>query len=171
VEKIGAVFSASNISQVVAVLAAPAILRKFGLVTGTMYMQIATAIGLAFLAAAPGAHSAAAIYVCFAAVQWMSEPGLETLLMNQMSPAERSGASALNLFTSSVVQAIVAVVAGSAFARFGYPAVLAAIAVFALTAAFTFRALLSTWNERNRSTHISLGKMPEPASEATADSI
>lgn len=169
VEKIGAVFSASNISQVIAVLAAPAILRKFGLVTGTMYMQVATAIGLAFLAVAPGAHSAAAIYVCFAAVQWMSEPGLETLLMNQMSPAERSGASALNLFVSSTVQAVVAVVAGSAFARFGYPATLVAIAVFAIAAAFTFRILLGAWNARDSRTHVSIGKMTEP--ETAADSI
>jgi len=171
VEKIGAVFSASNISQVIAVLAAPAILRKFGLVSGTVYMQIATAVGLAFLAFAPGAHSAAAFYVGFSAVQWMSEPGLETLLMNQMSPAERSGASALNLFVSSIVQAIVAVIAGSAFARFGYPATLLAISGFAIAAAFSFRMMLGAWNERERSTYISLGQMPEPASEATADSI
>lgn len=171
VENIGAVFSASNISQVIAVLAAPAILRKFGLVTGTMYMQIATAIGFVFLAVAPGATSAGAIYVCFAAVQWMSEPGLETLLMNQMSPSERSGASALNLFVSSIVQAVVAVIAGSAFARFGYPTTLVAIAGFAIAAAFSFRVLLGAWNERDRATYISLGKMPEPVPEATADSI
>jgi predicted MFS family arabinose efflux permease len=171
VEKIGAVFSASNISQVIAVLAAPAILRKFGLITGTMYMQVATAIGLVFLAAAPGAHSAAVIYVCFAAVQWMSEPGMETLLMNQMSPAERSGASALNLFVSSVIQAFVAVIAGWAFARFGYPSVLAAIAGFALAAAFAFRALLGTWNEHDHSTYIPLGNVRESAPEVSADSI
>ena len=101
----------------------------------------------------------------------MSEPGLETLLMNEMSPAERSGASALNLFVSSTVQAVVAVLAGSAFARFGYPAVLSAIAAFAMVAAFTFRTLLGAWNQRERPTCISLGKMPEPAPEATADSI
>jgi predicted MFS family arabinose efflux permease len=136
-----------------------------------MYMQIATAIGFVFLAVAPGATSAGAIYVCFAAVQWMSEPGLETLLMNQMSPSERSGASALNLFVSSIVQAVVAVIAGSAFARFGYPTTLVAIAGFAIAAAFSFRVLLGAWNERDRATYISLGKMPEPAPEATADSI
>jgi predicted MFS family arabinose efflux permease len=171
VEKIGAVFSASNISQVIAVLAAPAILKKCGLITGTMYMQIATAIGLAFLAFAPGEHSAAAVYVCFAAVQWMSEPGLETLLMNEMPPAERSGASALNLFVSSVVQAVVAVIAGSAFARFGYPAVLVAIAVVAVFAALVLRVLLGAWNARHHATYIPVAKVPDAARTAAADSI
>jgi predicted MFS family arabinose efflux permease len=166
VEKIGAVFSASNISQVIAVLAAPAILKRCGLVTGTMYMQIATAIGLAFLAAAPGAHSAAAIYVCFSAVQWMSEPGLETLLMNQMSSAERSGASALNMFFSSIVQAVVAVIAGSAFARFGYPPVLMAIAGVAVSTALAFRVLLGGLDERDQPTNIPVVTMSGAGAEA-----
>jgi hypothetical protein len=65
----------------------------------------------------------------------------------------------------------VAVIAGSAFARFGYPATLVAIAGFAVAAAFAFRMLLGAWNERDRPTYIALGKMPEPASEAAADSI
>ncbi len=86
VEQIGTVFSISNLVQVVAILGAPVILRKFGLVSGTMYMQIATAIALMFLAAARGPHAAGIIYVGFMAVQWMSEPGMETL------PHERNGA-------------------------------------------------------------------------------
>ena len=143
VEQIGAVFSVSNISQVVAILGAPWLLRKFGLIRGTSYMQVATAIGLAMLALVHSAVPAAAVYILFSAVQWMSEPGMETLLMNKMAPAERGGASALNLLVSSGVGAATALAAGAAYARYGYPAVLTGIAIVALIAAVLFRTLLS----------------------------
>jgi predicted MFS family arabinose efflux permease len=171
VENIGLVFSASNIAQVIAILGAPFILRKFGLVSGTMCMQIATAISLAFLAAAPGAHSAGVIYVCFMAVQWMSEPGMETLLMNEMSPAERSGASALNLFVSSAVQAVAAFVAGASFARFGYPPVLVGLAGVALVAAISFRLLLGAREGKKRRTYFPLEQMSGAVSARSGDSI
>ena len=142
VNRIGVVFSFSYVTQVVAILATPVIFRKFGLVTGIMYMQIATALSLGLLATAPGARSAAIIYTGFMAFQWMSEPGMETLLMNEISPTERSGASALNLLVISSAQAVVAVIAGASFARFGYPPVLAAIGIVALISAVLFRGLL-----------------------------
>jgi predicted MFS family arabinose efflux permease len=169
VEKIGFVFSVSNITQVVAILGAPVILRKFGLISGVMYMQIATAISLALLASAPGGRSAAIIYTGFMAVQWMSEPAIETLLMNEMSPAERSGASALNLLVISAVQALAAILAGASFARFGYPAVLAATAVMALLAALTFRVLLGNWSGNTRTSHVSTREAADAAPAPSAD--
>ena len=143
VEQIGAVFSVSNISQVVAILGAPWLLRKFGLIRGTSYMQTATAIGLVLLALVHTPVSAGVVFVMFSAAQWMSEPGMETLLMNKMAPAERSGASALNLLVSSGVGAATALIAGTAYARYGYPTVLFGIAIVALVAAVLFRVLLS----------------------------
>jgi MFS family permease len=143
VEQIGSVFSISNISQVIAILGAPWLLRRFGLIRGTSYMQVATAIGLAMLALVHSAVPAAAVYIVFSAAQWMSEPGMETLLMNKMAPAERSGASALNLLVSSGVGAATALAAGAAYALYGYPVVLTGIAIVALVAAFLFRILLS----------------------------
>jgi sugar phosphate permease len=106
-------------------------------------MQVATAIGLVMLALVHSAVPAAAVYIVFSAAQWMSEPGMETLLMNKMAPAERSGASALNLLVSSGVGAATALAAGAAYARYGYPAVLTCIAIVALIAAVLFRVLLS----------------------------
>jgi len=53
VERIGAVFSVSQFSQVLAILAAPVVYRKFGLVAGIVYMQLATALALAGLAVLP----------------------------------------------------------------------------------------------------------------------
>jgi predicted MFS family arabinose efflux permease len=172
VDQIGIVFSVSQLTQVIAILATPVIFRKFGLIPGIMYMQIATAISLGLLGAAPGARSAAIVYTGFMAFQWMSEPGIDTLLMNRMRPADRSGASALNLLVISSVQAVVAVAAGASFARFGYPSVLTAVAIVALIAAALFRGLLggATQNtganieETDRSDSISAAR-----SETTTD--
>jgi hypothetical protein len=59
--------------------------------------------------------------------------GMNTLLMNKMSPAERNGAAALNFLVMSPSQSFAA--AGASFTRFGYPAVLAVTAGVALGAA------------------------------------
>ena len=142
VQQVGTTFSVSQFSQVLAVLVAPIVFRKFGLVTGIMYTQIATAVGLAALAVVSGASTAAIVYVGYTAFQWMSEPGMFSLLMNQVSAAERTGASTLNFLVINISQAVAATLAGASFARFGYPAVLGATAVVALVAALLFRLLL-----------------------------
>jgi predicted MFS family arabinose efflux permease len=138
VKEIGMVYSASQLSQVAAILLAPWIFRRFGLVTGIVYTQIATALALACLARTTTASGGALVYVTFMAFQWMSEPGMFSLLMSKVVPAERSGASALNFLVISFANAVAAAVAGSSFNRFGYPAVLAALAGLALGAAILF---------------------------------
>ena len=142
VERIGLYFSAAQFLQVVAILLAPMIFKKFGMVLGIVYMQIATAISLGCLASTHVAAAAGLVYVGYAAFQWMSEPGMYSLLMNQVRPSERSGASAMNALVISSSQAVAAVIAGSALARFGYAIVLDAVAVMALVAALMFRLLL-----------------------------
>ena len=142
VGQIGRYFSAAQFLQVIAILLAPVIFKKFGLVSGIVYMQIATALALACLAETSVASIAGLVYAGFAAFQWMSEPGMYSLLMNQVSPSERSGASAINALVISGSQAIAAFVAGSALARFGYPPVLIGVSILALIAAFAFRLLL-----------------------------
>jgi MFS family permease len=140
-QRIGMVFTASQLSQVVAMLAAPSIFRRFGLVNGIVYTQVATALTLGGLAVGP-APSAAMVYACYTAFEWMNEPGMYSLLMNQVKPAEQTGASALNFLVISLAQAIAAAAAGDSFARFGYPAVIGVTAGVALAAAFLFRLLL-----------------------------
>jgi predicted MFS family arabinose efflux permease len=134
-QKIGLVFAISQLSQVLAILFTPLIFRKFGLVTGIIYTQIATAIALGTLAGMRGAATAGLAYVIYMAFQWMSEPGMYTLLMNRMAAAERNGASALNFLVISLSQALAAAAAGASFTRFGYPAVLMGTAIIALFAA------------------------------------
>ncbi len=88
-QKIGVVFAISQLSQVLAILLTPLIFRRFGLVTGIIYTQIATAMALGTLAGVRGTMTAAVAYVIYMAFQWMSEPGMYTLLMNEMAPSER----------------------------------------------------------------------------------
>lgn len=142
VDRIGVIFSGSQLSLVLAILVAPAIFRKFGLITGIMYAQLATAVALACLAAGPGGPAAAIAYSGYTAFQWMSEPGMYSLLMNQVTPSERAGASSLNFLIIFSSQAIAAAAAGAAFVHFGYPAVLSVTAGAVLVAALLFRLLL-----------------------------
>src|SRR4029077_1249391 len=94
------------------------------------------------LAASRAASGAAVTYACYTTFQWMSEPGMYSLLMNKVTPSHRSGASAMNFLVVSLSQAIAAAAAGASFARFGYPVVLGTIAAIALMAALMFRVLL-----------------------------
>lgn len=140
--QIGFVFSVSQIMQVAAVLLAPLVFRRFGLVTGIVYMQVATASALASLALFHGVVEASFLYVGYTAFQWMSEPGMYSLLMDRLPPGDRSDASAWNVLVTSSAQAIAATLAGAAFVRFDYPVVLMIVAGIALAAACSFHLLV-----------------------------
>jgi predicted MFS family arabinose efflux permease len=142
--QIGHAFSLSQIVQVVAVLAAPFLFRRLGLVGGIVASQIAASLLLLTLAAVNHPLAAIATYIGFSAFQWMNEPGLYSLLMNIVPPYDRSGASASNSLTISGSQAIAATLAGIAFTRYGYPTALRGIALLALLAAALF------WNLQER---------------------
>jgi len=140
--QIGVVFAASQLSSMIAIMAAPFLFRKLGLVTGILYTQIAAAVALGFLARTSAITGAATMYVGYSAFLWMSEPGMFTLLMNRVEPSERSGASALNLLAMSLSSAMAAALAGASFARYGYPAVLGVTAAVTFCAACLFRLLV-----------------------------
>jgi len=148
VEQIGAVFSGSQLVQVAAVLLAPAVFRRAGLVAGIAWMMAATAASLGGLAAQAAGAAAIAAYGAYMSFQWMSEPGLNTFLMNRVEERERSGASALNYLAAFSAQAAAAFAAGRGVSRFGYGAVLAGAAAAALLAAGLFRALLGGGGKR-----------------------
>ena len=141
-KQIGMVDSIAHISQLLAMLAAPALLRKFGLVPGMAYAQIATAITLACLASASGPSAASALFIGYVAFQWMCEPAIFTVLMNHVERKDRAGASALTFLVINVSQTIASVVAGASYVRFGYPTVIAVTAVVGLAAGTLFRLLL-----------------------------
>jgi len=142
--EIGLVSSAAQFVQVIAVLGAPLVLRHFGAITGIMYIQMGTAVALGLLALGPPGVLAGSLYAGYMAFQYMSEPGMFSLLMDGVKEAERSGASALNILVIFGGQALAAALAGFGVRRFGYPVVLAAAALMALIASFIFRMLLGS---------------------------
>ncbi|MBV8515168.1 MAG: MFS transporter, partial [Acidobacteria bacterium] len=153
VQEIGSLFSYAQLAQVIGIMASPVVFRKFGMVEGIAYIQIAAAIALGVLAACSRAPAAAVVYVGYMAFHWMTEPGMMLLLMNRVAPNERTGASALNFLVINIAGAIATAVAGAAFSRFGYPLVLIVTSIGALMAAFAFRAMLS---EDNHVAHATL---------------
>jgi len=140
--EMGVIFSAIQLISMVAILAAPLLFRKAGLVTGIVYTQVAAAVALACLARTSAVWGAATLYVGYSAFLWMSEPGMFTLLMNRVDPSERSGASALNLLVMSLSGAIAAALAGASLEHYGYSAVMYVTAAVTLGAAGAFRWLL-----------------------------
>ena len=154
VPQIGAVFSAGQLMQVLAILLSPLLFRRLGLVPAIVCTQIATALALGCLAFTRDPWIAAFIYPAYTALQWMCEPGMYSLLMGSVPEADRSGASALNVLVMSAVQAAAAAAAGLSFTRFGYPSTLSAIAGIVVLAACSFHVLLS---DRRSSSSI-----PEP---------
>lgn len=137
-ESIGTVFTFSHASQVATLLLSPLILRRLGVVRGVVSMQLVTALALGSLAAVPSASLAAAFYVAYMSFQYMSDPGTNTLLMNHVEPARRSGAAALSFLVVFLAQALAAPAAGSVVARYGYPPMLLGATLLAVAAAWLF---------------------------------
>ncbi len=144
VERIGSVFSVAQGVQAGTVLLAPLVLQRLGLVSGIVSMMAAAAIALGGLAAQPAGAAAAFAYTAYMAFQWMSEPGLNTLLMNHVKERERSGAAALNYLVAFSAQAVAAFGAGALLSHFGYGPVLAGAAMVAGGAAILFRTLITS---------------------------
>jgi MFS family permease len=142
VASIGKVFALSQVVQMVTVLFAPLVIRRCGLATGIAWMMGATALTLAGMAKAPLGAQAALTYCAYMAAQWMSEPGLNTLLMNHVKEDERSGASAMNYLVAFSAQAVAAFAGGALFERFGFGPVLLGAAGMAGLAAWMFKVLV-----------------------------
>jgi MFS family permease len=139
---IGLIISASQLAQVVAILFAPIVFRKCGLVVGITYTQLATAIALTALARTHNISLIVVLFLAFTGFHWMGGPGIYSLLMERVAEGRRSTASAANNLVTSLCQAIAAPIAGAAYVDFGYPTVLSAIAGVALLASFFFWLLL-----------------------------
>jgi MFS family permease len=146
---IGTVFSVSQSMQVVAVLAVPLLFRRFGLIHGIVLTQLAACLCLCLLAIVSSPLAAAGIYIGLTASQWMNEPGLYSLLMDNVPAEQRGGASASNSLVMSVSLLIAAAVAGWAFDRYGYPRTLFCVAIVALFAAAFFRGVVGGARDRS----------------------
>ncbi|MGA1984607.1 MAG: MFS transporter [Acidobacteriaceae bacterium] len=136
--EIGEIFSGSQMAQVAAILLAPAVFRRCGLVMGIVLTQAAAAVALAGLAQVHGVALTTALYLSFTAFHWMGGPGIYSLLMSGVAEEARSSASAANNLVTQACQALASAAAGAAYVGFGYPAVMRGIAVAAAGAAGLF---------------------------------
>ncbi|MGE5645914.1 MAG: MFS transporter [Acidobacteriota bacterium] len=142
IARIGLIHSCAQLFQVLAVLAAPLVLKRLGDVRGIASMQLSTGVALVLLAVSPAGGAAALAYTGYVSFQYMSEPGMFKMLMTGVAPAERSGASSLYFLVTSLAASLSALAGGSAIARLGYPLTLVTAAALAIAAAFLFRTLL-----------------------------
>ncbi len=144
VSQIGSVAAAGQVVQVAAILCAPLLLSRFGIVAGVMSMQLAAAIALALLSIGSPGWISGGLYALYMGFQYMSEPGMYSLLMDEVAPHERGGAAALNFFVISGTQAIAAMASGLLIKTVGYMPVLMFAALLAALAAVAFRGLLKS---------------------------
>ncbi len=143
VERIGLVFSLSQLGQALAILAAPLVFRATGLIRGISRMQLLSAAALACLAVSGGQGTAALAYGAYMVIQNMSEPGMFNYLMDSVPEKQRSGVSALYFLVASTMQAIAAGISGLLLRRFGYPPVLLLAALLCAIAGVLIRLLLA----------------------------
>jgi MFS family permease len=142
VPRIGFVFSATHFAELGGLLAAPFVLRRFGIVPGISMMQAGVALMLALLATGPSAVVAGIAYAMYGSFQFMSEPATFTLLMSRVETEHRAGASSLSFFVTSASQAASSAVAGVSIVRFGYRPLLIFASVTTALAAALFHRLL-----------------------------
>lgn len=139
VVKIGLIFSTVQVIQLCMGLLTPIVFRALGLINGIVVTQLVTALALGLLSAAINSKMAITLYLIFSAAQWMSSPGLYSLLMDQTPDRDRSAASAMTMFSNSLASSLATAVAGALFTHFGYSPVLLALAVATLGIAVLFR--------------------------------
>ena len=141
--KLGWIFSASQVAQLLAGIAAPKLYKVAGRINGIVVTQAVAASAFGLLAMSASSANAVSIYLLLSASQWMSGPGLYSLLMDSVPDALRSSASSLTIFSNSVVQAAMAALIGICLVRFGYSNVLIALMLAAGIVAAVFKWLIT----------------------------
>jgi predicted MFS family arabinose efflux permease len=144
VETVGVLFTTSQIAQVVAMQFSPMLLRWLGLVRGIAATQALAGLALVGLGVAGQPMLAALLFPLFMALQYMTEPGIFTRLMQGLpSGSARAGASAWNFAIVFTTHSLAAWMAGEAIARFGYSPVWSAAGILVLLAAWAMTRVTS----------------------------
>lgn len=146
--RVGLIFSASQLAELTGALIAPFFFRKLGTIVGIMCMQLATGVAVFALGSTQNVPASVFLYLGFAGLQFMSGPGIYSLLMSRLPDEERSTASAIQNMTGALSHSGVAVVTGIMLVRYGYPTVLAGNAAVAVAAALVLLLLLGSYNRQ-----------------------
>jgi MFS family permease len=141
---VGVVFSAAQLVQAFAVLVAPVLYRRAGVVAGIICAQLIAGGAVLALCLCHSIHFLIAAYLVFTVAQFGATPGFYSLIMSRVPDSERSSASAAQNITGSLVQAGSAGFAGFVIVRHGYSSLFAVNATFSLMAAALSFALLTS---------------------------
>ncbi len=138
VEQVGLAFTYSQMAQVGAVLLAPAILQRAGVIRGIVFIQLATAAALGSFAFVTSLQLGTLLYVAYMSFQYMTEPCLLSMLMTRVDPSERGGASSLNFLVTSLAASVAATAAGYGMAQSGYSGTISILAAITALSAVIF---------------------------------
>ena len=126
--QVGSMFSLSQFLQMLSVLAAPRIFRRWGTLSTVTLSQVATSMSLFAFASFLSGPWMLLSFSAYSLFQYMNEPGIYTLLMNNVAPEQQSSAAAWNFFVICAAQSVAALIAGMLIARLGYAVVLSSAA-------------------------------------------
>jgi MFS family permease len=134
-QRIGFIFSASQLLQVGGVMTAPVVYRRIGKEYGIATLQLGACMALVLLYFAHTSAWAIAAYLCLSSFQYMCNPAIYGVLMDRTQEDLRAAASASqNLVTSAAIAAASAA-AGLLIASHGYAALFAVCACLSLAGA------------------------------------
>jgi predicted MFS family arabinose efflux permease len=135
---VGLIFSASQLAQLIGGLLVPLVERGLGMIRGIVVFQLATGILLALTALSSDPAWSIIFFCGYSAAQWICSPAMYTLLMNNVVEADRAGASALVMFSNSLLAAPATSAVGILLLRLGYPAVMISLASLECILAIAF---------------------------------
>jgi len=159
---IGLIFSLSQMAQLVAGLLIPIFVRGLGMLKTILVAQLGTALLLMGLVMGQDEWCVAA-FVIYSAAQWMSSTAIYTLLMNVMPEGDRSAASAMIMFSNSLLAACATPAAGALLVRFRYAPVLTGMAALEAALAILFWLFMEPRHGSLTVTQASL--LPESAAD------
>ena len=136
------IYTVAGIFQIAAVLLAPLLYRRAGLIPGIALTQMVTGIMLLCLSHMTGRMAAVGIYLLLCTLQYMGGPGIAALLMNNVPELNRSHAAGLQNIISLAAQAAATALAGRLFEQFDYARPLMLDASLAVIASGLFYCLL-----------------------------
>lgn len=140
--QVGLLFSVSQMAQLAAGLLIPVIISRLTMMRSILVTQLSTALLLVTMVAAGPPAWVFAAFILYSATQWMSSTACYTLLMNRVPEPDRSAASAMTMFCSSLAGAGATSAAGLLLVRFHYAPVLLAMALVEAVVAILFQILL-----------------------------
>ncbi|HEY1578323.1 MAG TPA: MFS transporter [Terracidiphilus sp.] len=143
-QKVGMIFSASQLAQFCAVLIAPLLYRRVGSVSGIVSVQVAAAASIFALGFCHNTSLAIACYLVFTALQFSTGPGFYGLLMSRVPEADRSSASGAQNVTGALSQTASAALTGTLILHDGYGLIFKSSAVLSLFAAVVVFSCLAS---------------------------